>query len=762
VIDTPKVDASAGLALSMLSAVWATRAGTLPGQSLPVLGPAIQSLVWAALYIGLAQAYRTVLPNDRHSVRRTLLRLGCCLSLALLATYLCQRFLDARSPSSSWADLFYLRWLLPPIFVGLWCRAFLPRETRAIIGRVDSNPATALGWRLAALLAAAAILVSCSDLAFAFQRGGGAVQTRLSTDEIWARSWALNILILCSAYAIVFAATRRVSAALLAVSPLYALLALATLLKIKYMHSAIQPLDLIRLPELLPLFRSFFGTGAVLAIGIGLAIWVSALLAVRKARPSWISSATRWSMALLGIVILVAFPTLISLARSFPSMYEPLGLAGVPTGQQREQARRHGFLLSFLSEIPWIFVSQPPNYSPASVASALSKYWSPGSTTGPNSGHRVNLIVYLVESFVDPDDLGIRYTADPIPNFRTLRVEHTGGHSIVPGRFGGSANTEFEALTGMAISLLPTGSVPYRQYVKRRIPSLPLALRGLGYATTAVQADPRYYYNREWVYNLLGFDSVVWLRGAPGVERAARGSWPADRAVVNAIIHASQAAKPFFIFAFPSSTHGPYNTQAYRNSDLDVIDAPSGAGASEVKEYVNTLRVADDAIGALIQHFTHQPDSTIIAVLGDHLPPLTSNALRPFFMRLSGASTVEQARLTHRVPLLVWANFRLPREDKELGVHALPTYLLNKMGIVPTGFLAVSDAVRRELPVLEAYVRGADGTVWDWNSVPADKQRLIDDYRLLQYDLLLGEQFSLRDGASSPGLPQPQERAASR
>jgi phosphoglycerol transferase MdoB-like AlkP superfamily enzyme len=131
----------------------------------------------------------------------------------------------------------------------------------------------------------------------------------------------------------------------------------------------------------------------------------------------------------------------------------------------------------------------------------------------------VNLIVYLIESFMDPDDLGLHYTSDPIPNIRALRRSHIGAYAVVPELFGGSANTEFELLTGMTRSFLPEGSPPYRQYLRRPIPSLPSALRALGYTTVAIHADPKYYYDRERVYGLLGFDTTVWLNDVPGVER---------------------------------------------------------------------------------------------------------------------------------------------------------------------------------------------------------------------------------------------------
>jgi phosphoglycerol transferase MdoB-like AlkP superfamily enzyme len=284
--------------------------------------------------------------------------------------------------------------------------------------------------------------------------------------------------------------------------------------------------------------------------------------------------------------------------------------------------------------------------------------------------------------------------------------------------------------------------------VRHPIPSLPQTLEDFGYTTIAIQTGPKYYYDYERVYGLLGFDRVVWLSELPGVELAARGRWPSDKAVVEAIIQASQEVRPFFAFAFPSSTHSPYNTGTYKDSDLEVLDPALSDSTGEVKEYINALRVADREIGVLTEYFRNQADPTIIAIFGDHWPPLSTNALHAFSMKLSGMSKTEKARMLHRVPLLIWANFDIPREEKQLSINALPSYLLEKMGLSPSGFLAVSNAVRRKVPVLARYVQRADGKILARDSLRDEERAVVEDYRLLQYDLLLGKQYSLRDSAS--------------
>jgi phosphoglycerol transferase MdoB-like AlkP superfamily enzyme len=443
---------------------------------------------------------------------------------------------------------------------------------------------------------------------------------------------------------------------------------------------------------------------------------------------------------------LVAFPVAFFVAPTSPSTESVLLRLGAPNSLHREKSRLNGLLLTFFSELPAARISIPPNYSAAAVARSLSKYSvAQPQTIGPDSREGVNLIVYLVESLMDPDDLGLHFSSDPVPNLRAVREAGGPKSGIVPHEFGGSANTEFEALTGMAMSLLPVGSVPFKQYLWRPIPSLPATLRESGYATIAIQADPQYFYNRERAYHLLGFEKVLWLHEAPAVEWDARGKGRvSDAAVVKAVIEVSRQRHPFFAFAFPSATHSPYNFGTYKSSGLDVVGGSGSQAAAEVKEYVNALRVADQAIGTLIKYFRGRPEPTIIVILGDHLPPLSSSALQSFSTRLDRLPPGDQALMTRRVPLTVWANFDLPRGSVEMSVNALPAYLLEKLKVTPPAFLALTQRVHYRIPVLADYCRDADGRVWRLDSLPADERAMVEAHRLLQYDLLFGKQYSLR------------------
>jgi phosphoglycerol transferase MdoB-like AlkP superfamily enzyme len=368
----------------------------------------------------------------------------------------------------------------------------------------------------------------------------------------------------------------------------------------------------------------------------------------------------------------------------------------------------------------------------------------------PPAGQAVNVILFVVESLMDTDDLGVTFTADPMPNIHANMKLHTSGHAIVPGRFGGSANSEFELLTGMALCFLPSESCPYKQYVRKDLPTLPALLRANGYRTAAVFPDPPRIYNRQVAAPHLGFDEMIWL-GRPDAPKDVTGRWQSDDSIVDAVLKLSRNGdRPFFIHAFTEATHWPYNHDRYLKSNLDVIGPLQPAVHDEVKTYVNAVSTVDRAIGRLITHFEKSDRKTLIVVLGDHLPPL-SNPPATFKAATEAAGGQPEAEeRSHRVPLLIWSNHSGKERDVCCGLNFLPTYLLSKMDIKPTGFLALNDRLRSHVNVLSSYVQTADGVRLPRGTVQPDYADLLRDYQLLQYDLLLGEQFALKPHGS-PG-----------
>ncbi|MCL2354092.1 MAG: hypothetical protein FWC69_05625, partial [Defluviitaleaceae bacterium] len=74
-----------------------------------------------------------------------------------------------------------------------------------------------------------------------------------------------------------------------------------------------------------------------------------------------------------------------------------------------------------------------------------------------------NVIIIMSEAFMDPTDFyNVNFSRDPVPNFRRLAEASISGDVVVPVFGGGTANTEFELLTGVPIFFM--GSAYYIPY----------------------------------------------------------------------------------------------------------------------------------------------------------------------------------------------------------------------------------------------------------------------------------------------------------
>ncbi|MBQ4040753.1 MAG: sulfatase-like hydrolase/transferase, partial [Oscillospiraceae bacterium] len=132
------------------------------------------------------------------------------------------------------------------------------------------------------------------------------------------------------------------------------------------------------------------------------------------------------------------------------------------------------------------------------------------STSVAKSEHP-NVIVIQLESFFDPTYM-TEYTLseDPIPNFRNLKESCPSGFLTVPAVGAGTANTEFEVLTGMTLDFFGTCEYPYKTVLNDTATcSLCTDFKSNGYAAHALHNNTGTFYDRDTVYSYLGFDTFT-------------------------------------------------------------------------------------------------------------------------------------------------------------------------------------------------------------------------------------------------------------
>ena len=550
--------------------------------------------------------------------------------------------------------------------------------------------------------------------------------------------FALNVLILSGLIGALLAVTDRVLFSIGASLLGYLLIGIGDFLKLRYLLAPAHPADLFSISELffihlLP--RRALGSLAVCggAALIGLA-W------------TWHRERSRLrAPARVGLLLLAAAMVgIVGSTGRVPSLTAFFRAGGVSfyTVNPLESAQRNGLLLNLLVRLRDLQVDKPDDYGPAALARIKAELGGDVSPAGPTAAEPVSLVIYVIEALMDPADLGWQFTADPIPFLRRLMATASAGWIYSPEFGGRSANAEFELLTGLATAFLPPESVAYNQFISRSLPALPRFLGSKGYRSAAFHVDTLSFFNYPVVYERLGFGAIRTLHNTPGVPLDAAGRIPSDDALVDLVIEQSQASKPFFLFAFTNSTHMPYDYPAYLDSDLDVVDRMPDFTRRKTKTYINAIRTADRAAEKLIAHFERFERPVVVAILGDHLPALDADGFANASFRRA-SSFVDGMALSHRCPAIIWSNVATGKRDFDLSLNFLAQRLLKEMNLSLDSYWTMNAAVASRLPVVSRFVQSSDGNRFLLRDLPESEQALLEAYRLLQYDVLFGEQFLL-------------------
>ena len=124
-----------------------------------------------------------------------------------------------------------------------------------------------------------------------------------------------------------------------------------------------------------------------------------------------------------------------------------------------ETYQKQGFAVAFGSLTEQAVILDPA-YTRKAVNQAVAELRPEEITCEPDV--KPDIIAILSESMWDPTQLpGVQFSQDPLPNLRRLQNEGVGLQFLSPTFGGGTANIEFELLTGFTTGLMPEGSYPF-------------------------------------------------------------------------------------------------------------------------------------------------------------------------------------------------------------------------------------------------------------------------------------------------------------
>ncbi|WP_195955614.1 LTA synthase family protein [Clostridium saudiense] len=385
----------------------------------------------------------------------------------------------------------------------------------------------------------------------------------------------------------------------------------------------------------------------------------------------------------------------------------------------------NGFIYCFSTTLINNGVSEPDSYSENFMESIYytledSLVSSSNNLSVTNSSNDEkelpNILMIQLESFFDPTLIeSVEFDTDPIPNFRELQNNYSTGTFSVSTIGGGTANTEFEVISGFNLDFFAPGEYPYNTTINNKASeSINYALKELNYSTHALHNHEGNFYNRNTVFANLGFDTFTSVEYMLINERTDLG-WAKDKFLIEPIVDLLTSTETQdFIYAISVQGHGSYPDKEISDEKyVNVTSINDDLNKNQLEYYANQVYEMDLFIKELIDAVNALNEPTVIVFYGDHLPNLNLSK-----EDLSNKNLYE-------TEYVIWDNLNLKKSNLNLEAYQLTSRVLYDLDI-NTGILT---------KLHQSYLFN------DENSVYSNEDEYLNALKAIEYDTLFGDEY---------------------
>ncbi len=397
--------------------------------------------------------------------------------------------------------------------------------------------------------------------------------------------------------------------------------------------------------------------------------------------------------------------------------------------------KTNGFFVAFLMDLRLLQVEEPDNYTIEAAETLLAEQ-QVSATALPEE--LPSILVIMNECFSNPSILGeFETNVDYMPNVSKILegAENTVSGYVYASVLGGNtANSEYEFLTGNTMAFLPSGSVPYQQYVRSEVPTIVEQFKDFGYETYAMHPYGATGWNRNTVYPWMHFDESFFYSDFKNKIKLRK--YVSDASNYENVLRVYRSTEePVFIFNVTMQNHSGYG-DSYDNFTPEVSALFKKTKSNRyLNNYLSLIKISDQAIADLLTELENERP-TIVVFFGDHQP--NDYVVNPIYKE-QGLSidnqTLEQQQTRQAVPFFIWANYDIEEQtDLSISLNYLSSLLFDVAKLPMTNYQSFLYDLYKKLPVLNAigYIdNNANCNYID--EATAEIQTWLDEYRTLQY-----------------------------
>lgn len=406
----------------------------------------------------------------------------------------------------------------------------------------------------------------------------------------------------------------------------------------------------------------------------------------------------------------------------------------------------NGFLMNFFAQIITTLKQTPEGYSykiteeiakrytqnqdsPILVDSATSNTF-PDSTPSKASTDYPTIIAIMDEAYADISTLN--------PNFgdtlfyKSLHKNTIKGLALSSVYGGGTANSEYEFLTGNSMAFVNHGISVYQLYIKAPTYSMASHLKSLGYETIATHPFHKQGWSRETVWPLLGFEKTTFLEDYPQANKIR--DYVSDQEMFEYIIDKFEhKKKPMFLYGVTMQNHSGYIPDD-SNKEIQV-SLKQNSEYPDAELYTGLIRESDKALQHLLHYFEQVKEKVVIVFYGDHLPGLN----KEFYRKVYGKefSTLQERQKLYKVPFFIWANYETKSIDVPLtSLNYLSNYVYKVAGIELPAYNKFLKDMQQQIPAMNSwgFYSSTHHKFRNYEWADGKEKEILREYKMLEYN----------------------------